>query len=80
MLFRLALLLLLLLLLLLFLRDVMSHGATSRRAQHGMMTGHVSRYSTYSRTFEATFRCGSVCTDQERKPEQCCGHRLRFHG
>ena len=76
----LVLLLLLLLLLLLFLRHVMSDSATGRRAQHGMMAGHVSRYATYNRTFDATFRFDSVCTDQEGKSEQRCSHRLRFHG
>ena len=58
---------------------MMPDGTTGRRAQHGVMPGHVSRYGTHSRTFEATFRCGSLCPDQERNPEQCCGHRLRFH-
>ena len=58
---RLILLLPLLLFLLhLFLRGVMSDCATGRGAQHSMMTGHVTRYGAYRRTFDATFRHGGL--------------------
>ena len=63
---RLVLLLpLLLFLLQLFLRRVMSDCATGRGAQHCMMTGHVTRYGAYRRTFDATFRYGGLRGDRE---------------
>jgi hypothetical protein len=57
---------LLLFLLQLFLCGVMSDCATGRGAQHGMMTGHVTRYGAYRRTFDATFRHGGLRANPSR--------------
>jgi hypothetical protein len=68
---RLVLLLpLLLFLLQFFLRGVMSDCATGRGAQHGMMTGHVTRYGAYRRTFDATFRHGGLRANGEGQDDQ----------
>jgi hypothetical protein len=68
---RLVLLLpLLLFLLQLFLCGVMSDCATGCGAQHGMMTGHVTRYGAYRRTFDAAFRHGGLRANREGEDGQ----------
>ena len=61
---------LLLFLLQLFLCGVMSDCATGRGAQYGMMTGHVTRYGAYRRTFDATFRQGGLRANREGQDGQ----------